>query len=380
MHKNLEAIRILPSPTQSFSFPQLDLIRVVAMLGIFSHHLWKTVIQNPQGPFESALDILFSAASDGVILFNFLSGFLLAMPHMGQEPSTLGGYGAFLKKRFLRIIPPYYLALFFFSVANIVEFGFPLPRALDVLLQHLLFINSLNYSNMYLNFSHFWYLGLLAQFYLAFPLLLRFLLWAGPGKATLWIISLCWGGWLLFTWCFPATGPEPGTAENLLRFNLPGRLPEFAIGMWLASLWSARCGSTPKRILVSPIFFAAAMVLCGIAGALFLFSMNLPLIHIQHVFFSLILFVALLLWAPAARAGRSFFVRNLSGQSYTIYIAHHPLFSYLGVTPSTVAHTTGNFAILTAILLPISYVTAVALNLLSAAIVKRFFRKPNEYS
>jgi peptidoglycan/LPS O-acetylase OafA/YrhL len=347
------------------------------MLAIFSHHLWKTVIVAPQGKLQGALDIVFSSASDGVILFNIISGFLLAMPYLGPECRPFAGYRSFLQKRFLRIIPPYYLALLLFTLANILHFGFPLIPALDTLLQHLLFINSLNYSNMFLNLSHFWYLGLLAQFYLLFPFALRLFLRIGPTRAALSIIALCWGSWMILAWVLPTTDPAyPGMAENLMHFNLPGRLPEFAIGMWLASLWNPSGVSDRMPVLERSFsLFAAAMVIYVIAGTPFSSLMSLPLIHVYHVAISAIVCLILLLWPPVARAGESPFLKAVAAQSYAIYIVHHPLFSYLGVMPSKVTHTLGNFVILTALLLPLSYLLAKILNWLSAEIMNRFSRR-----
>jgi peptidoglycan/LPS O-acetylase OafA/YrhL len=207
--------------------------------------------------------------------------------------------------------------------------------ALDTLLQHLLFINSLNYSNMFLNISHFWYLGLLAQFYLIFPFALGLFLRIGAARAALWIIAVCWGSWMILAWYFPTTDAAyPGMAENLMHFNLPGRLPEFAIGMWLASLWNP--SGVPIRVPVlkrSFSLFAAAMVIYIIAGTPFSSDMSLPLIHICHVAISGVLSLILLVWPPVARAGKSAFLKAIAEQSYAIYIVHHPLFSYIGVMP-----------------------------------------------
>ena len=161
-------------PELRSAIPQLDTVRVLAMLAIFLHHLWKTVIPTPEGAVQKMFDPVFSSASDGVILFNFISGFLLALPYLGPEQRPAAGYLQFLRRRFLRVIPPYYLALLLFTLANILRFSYPLAPAFDMLVQHLLFINALDYSNMFTNFSHFWYLSQLAQFYLLFPLILWF--------------------------------------------------------------------------------------------------------------------------------------------------------------------------------------------------------------
>jgi peptidoglycan/LPS O-acetylase OafA/YrhL len=372
-HKGQD-IRTPATRSQRLSIPQLDTIRALAMISIFLHHLWKTVIVTPQGTAQKILDPVFGSASDGVILFNIISGFLLAMPHLGPDRRPFFGYLQFLRKRFLRIIPPYYLALFIFTLVNILHFSYPLEPAADMLLQHLLFVNSLNYSNMLTNFSPFWYLGQLAQFYLLFPLILGLFTRIGPGKAALSISALCWGGWMLLAWLFPETsGGYPGFSENLMHFNLPGRLPEFAIGMWLASHWNPWAGSTRRSLFNRPFSaFTAGMSLYLVVGTPFLSTMNLPFIHVYHVALGLICFLALFVWSFAARVGESRVVKDIAEHSYSLYIVHHPLFSYVGVMPSTVVHTIGNFGFLTLWLLPLCYLAARILDVWSSVIVKHF--------
>ena len=115
---------------------------------------------------------------------------------------------------------------------------------------------------MYSNFAHFWYLGQLAQFYLLFPVILSLFMRIGPTRAALAIVALCWGGWLFYAWCFPAPpNAPPDFAENLMHFNLPGRLPEFAIGMWLASLRTPGAHSMPPNIFKNPFSLFAAVLL-----------------------------------------------------------------------------------------------------------------------
>lgn len=373
MDKKAESLPV-PQNKKPVAIYQLDVIRVVAVLAIFLHHLWKTVIPVPQDAVQSLLNIVFSAASDGVIVFNIISGFLLVLPYFLEEGRPPSDYRSFMRKRFLRVIPPYYLALLIFTLANILYFGFPLIPALDVLLQHLLFINSLNYSNMDLNLSPYWYLGLLAQFYLLFPFLVRFFLKVGAAKAALWIIGSCWTLWVMTALILPpGDSSYPSAIENLMHFNLPGRLPEFAIGMWLASLRGLRPFSLSawRDFIGNPFsWFTATMAVYILLGAPFCPGMNLPLVHIYHVALSLIFFVLLFFWSGAATAGQLAFVKRLSEQSYAIFIVHHPLFSYVGVMPSKVTHSIGNFLLLTAMLLPVSYLAARLLNLLVAEITQ----------
>lgn len=361
-----------PSPGASIS--QIHTVRVVAMLGVFLHHLWNTVILTPAGPVQWGLDVLFDTASDGVILFNMLSGFLLALPYLGPERRPFVGYGNFLHRRFLRIVPPYFLALVLFSMANVLVFGIPPVSALHNLLLHLSFLNSLDYSIMSTNFSHFWYLGMLAQFYLLFPLFLHFFQRVGSTTALIRIVGVCWGGWsLLGTYLAWYPDSALGMAGYLMHFNLPGRLPEFAAGMWLAS----RCTTSVNALRAAIFHRPFSLVFLGlgagvILGAPFVSGVGLPLAHIYHVALCVVLVVLLIVWAQAAVLGRMAFILKLSAHSYAIYIVHEPLFSYVGVMPSRVSHTLGTFFALAVLLLGLSYVAAMALEKLSRRVLQRY--------
>lgn len=374
MKDSIKAGQVAALPLERATISQLDTIRVVALLGVFCHHLWKTVIPAPQDALQGFLDPAFQGMAGSVIIFNIISGFLLSLPHLGPDRRPPMSYGAFLKKRFLRIVPPYYVALILFTVVNIVHFGFPLLPASIMLFEHLTFVNSLDYSNMLSNFSHFWYLGQLAQFYLLFPLILRFFIWLGPRKAALSTMLVCWGGWQVLAWIFPENQQFPGILENLMRFNLPGRLPEFAAGMWLASLW----GTSPQpggwKILDRPfLIYAGASALFFAAATPFHSALVLPLLHLYYVAPSVLLFLFLFFWTPSARAGESVLIKSFAAQTYAVYIVHHPLFSYVGVMPSTVAHTIPNFILLSVLLLPLCYVVAVLINRISDFVAKKIF-------
>ncbi|NLJ27819.1 MAG: acyltransferase [Deltaproteobacteria bacterium] len=356
------------------SISQIHTLRVLAMLGVFLHHLWNTVILTPVGSLQWGLDVIFDTASDGVILFNVLSGFLLALPYLGPERRTFIGYGNFLHRRFLRIIPPYYLALLPFSLANILIFHVPLDSALRTLLLHLGFLNSFDYSMMASNFSHFWYLGMLAQFYLLFPFFLRFFERVGSNKAIVWIVAMCWIGWAGLN-AYLSLHPESslGMVEYLMHFNLPGRLPEFAAGMWLASRWTSSAPALRTAIFDRPFTLVFLAMLAGIVlGTPFLGRLGMPWTHMYHVSLCMVLVVPLILWTPVAALGKKGFIQKLSVYSYAIYIVHEPLFSYVGVMPNKVPHTLSIFLVLALLLLALSYLAATALDRVSGEMLKKY--------
>jgi peptidoglycan/LPS O-acetylase OafA/YrhL len=340
------------------------------MLGVFLHHLWKGIILTPDGAVQWSLDLVFSAGSDGVVFFNIISGFLLSLPYLGPQRRPFAGYGSFLSRRMLRILPPYFIGLLLFSLGNIVIFGIPILSALGALLVHLLFVNSLSYEMMASNFSPFWYLGMLVQFYLLFPLVLHFFLRAGPARATLFIIGICWGSWSLLALAVPP-GPIPDMAQFLFHFNLPGRLPEFAIGMWLASAWNPKASLARKAIPDRAfLLFLLGLAFYALLGAPFVRTMVLPLLHGFHVALSVLFFMALFVWAPIGRMGGWGLVKRLSGLSYGLYIVHQPLFSYVGVIPGEVDGTLSAFFSYLIFVLPLACVVAMAINRAAARVVQ----------
>jgi peptidoglycan/LPS O-acetylase OafA/YrhL len=110
---------------------------------------------------------------------------------------------------------------------------------LQAFVTHLLFVHTLSASTFFAIVPAFWWLGLLAQFYLIFPWLLRVFDRVGAGLACVGVCGLSWLSWLGMA---QLAQHDPGSwvamVEYLAYFNLPVRLPEFAIGMWLASAWN----------------------------------------------------------------------------------------------------------------------------------------------
>ena len=184
-------MRIDPAPPEVRSisphkhdFPALDGLRGVAVLLVLLIH---TAVPMTEGfpdddvvqLFWSAIEPLYILGGTGVHLFFVLSGFLLFLPFArrllvgGNKPRT----GLFYRRRLLRILPAYYMALVLvwavFERDTIVE---PFKQfATHALLIH-------NYS--WLTYRGLnvptWTMAVESQFYLLLPLL---------GAAAVWLFS-----------------------------------------------------------------------------------------------------------------------------------------------------------------------------------------------
>ena len=64
--------------------PQLEVLRVMATGGIFLFHLWTAIPLSPEaGLLSPMLARIPLLGTVGVIIFNAMAGFVLALPHLG---------------------------------------------------------------------------------------------------------------------------------------------------------------------------------------------------------------------------------------------------------------------------------------------------------
>jgi peptidoglycan/LPS O-acetylase OafA/YrhL len=119
-------------------------------------------------------------------------------------------------------------------------------------------------------------------------------------------------------------------ADYLMYFNLPSRLPEFAVGMWLASAWKqGRSGPGSLPFDRSFSWLVAAAFLFGIAGAFFAEGMSMPIRTIYEAACCFSVFIVLFLLPVSPSIGGSRAIVFLSGISYSVYLAHQPMLSYV---------------------------------------------------
>lgn len=142
---------------------EIDLMRGIAILSVIIIHVsgYFTNIKQINGLMITMATIDFFAHF-AVPLFVFISGFVLMLS--SKEKIILK---TFYKRRILKIIPPYlifstlYLLL---SSLTLSPFSLNIPD-FSIILLKLLTATS---------FSHLWFIALIVQFYLVFPLLRKF--------------------------------------------------------------------------------------------------------------------------------------------------------------------------------------------------------------
>jgi len=354
---------------------QIDVLRVLAMSGIFMHHLWRG--GGERSIIEHGITAMAYIGQFGVIIFNFITGFVLALPYLGRERRSAPHYLEFMQRRFFRIVPTYLLSLVLFTVLNILIFRPPEYSSSVVrFLENAFFLQGLDPSTFMTNMAAYWYLTLLASFYLTFPLVLYLFLRLKPKAACLMLCIMCWGGLALMRVLAPDWEPLSG----MLYFNLPARLPEFAIGMWLAAAWKPDVGSVPELPLDRSFsFFSLIAIILALLGAPLAQKMTQPMSLIYQVACSFTFFIALFLFPTVTRLGKSAVIKKLSIASYGIYLTHQPLCTYAGFWLGGGLNRMTKAFLVMITMGPAAYLLARGLESLSGLITTSAFRFPHVF-
>ena len=242
-----------PPPAISWHIPEVDGVRALAMLMIYVYHVWEfgdspTKILKMGGV---SID-LFSPIGQfpsGVDLFMVLSGFCLFLPLCkSSEAVDRWNWKSYAIRRFRRIAPPYYAAIVYVTIMPFALTAFfhllhkkanwqPLPSVWQFA-THFTFTHTLFVSTFGSICGAFWSLGLEAQFYAVFPVVvfgfrrygLRFL-FAMIGISVIYRVAV--------SILLPQILSPEDTTQFDLRYFLPtvfflGRWMQFAAGMLAA--------------------------------------------------------------------------------------------------------------------------------------------------
>ncbi len=142
-------------PSEPLSMPQTQQVRGCIILLIVIGHLWTHVSFARPWP---------NLAGDSVAAFLFMSGYGVMLSYMNKRPSP----ATFLKKRFLRILAPYWLATLLFFTLDKMFLGNTLGMRDAVLTLAGINLNEatrlFDFTRWYVTFQLFWYMAFIAVF------------------------------------------------------------------------------------------------------------------------------------------------------------------------------------------------------------------------
>jgi peptidoglycan/LPS O-acetylase OafA/YrhL len=259
-----------------------------------------------------------------------ISGFCLFWP-LCKSTEALGSWDwrVYTRRRVRRIIPPYYAAIGYTILLPIILVAAyralklpahwqPIPSAWQ-LFTHFLFIHSLFPGTWNGITGAYWSLGLEAQFYALFPLVVFG--FRRAGVQAIWLIIIAS---VLFRTLIGLSGLPPAW-EYILSISFLGRWMEFGAGMLtalaVAKYW--RQGRANSALAgTAQIGGALALYIMAVAAPSFAY------VPIEEVLlsgaFGLLIFALCTSRTPLAKAFRNPLLDWLGVISYSFYLLHQP--------------------------------------------------------
>lgn len=234
-----------------------DVFRAMAVGMVGWFHIWQQTWINP-GPLQLAVRTGYIWV-DGMIL---LSAFCLWLPYARARAARGGfpGCEGFWRRRALRILPCYYAAVLFALLLALRSEGWSAGLGKDLAahltLTHMLFYRSYLFTSLG---SVTWTVGVLAGFYLLFPLLAR-AFWRWPLRC----LAALYAGQLAYSWGFALKCS--GAAYQMAFNQLPAFLGVWGLGMAGAELYEALCRYAARLPFRAAALAADASAAAGAAA------------------------------------------------------------------------------------------------------------------
>lgn len=298
----------------------LDGIRGYSALIVVIYHSYLFTYYNNTVSKNEFLNYILSIIELGYLsvgVFIILSGFCLAIPVVNNDLNFKGGLKRYIKRRFRRIIPPYYVALILsiliiliFPVLQVnsnTKWDSKIPINFENVSAHFLLVHNLKtYWISKINGAH-WSVALEWQIYFLFPVML--FIW----KKASWLLSLS------ITFIF----------SYIINLYLPFTRPQYIVLFFLGLLSAFYTFNKEHRLKFNKCFFLFLIVLFVTA----LFVIKLKLISEFYSEIILGVSIAFLLNQIAFLPDKSILINFFSSRtsaelgkiSYSLYLIHGPI-------------------------------------------------------
>src|SRR5690606_465969 len=261
---------------------------------------------------EGILHTLLVHGRQGVPLFFALSGFFLCLPFARQfiQNNTPLNLKAYYVRRFIRIVPPYWIAVLaiavIYALLDRYSPGFLIPHVAA----SLGFVHTFTFGEINVLNSAFWALEVEMQFYLVAPLLVYLYFAMRPvarrGVAVLLILLLP----------FVQVAYERSIAFTLLDF-----LQYFMAGFLVADVYVSREGQR---------FTFGLIPLIALPVILFTTYDDSIIERIVYPFTIIGMYLTVLFNSFWQKVFSQKGIVAIGGISYSIYLVHFPIIGYVG--------------------------------------------------
>lgn len=296
--------------------PAFDGLRCLAILWVAMYHLngsfSKKSALGDVAPDSGWFHTLLTHGRQGVPLFFALSGFFLCLPfarHYLERREAIE-LKAYYVRRFIRIVPPYWIAVLgvalVYAVMGRYSPGYLISHAAASLgFVHTFIFNEINVLN-----SAFWALEVEMQFYLIAPLMayLYFLMSAVTRRAITFLLILL----------LPLVQAE---YEGNISFTLLNFLQYFLAGFFIAEMYVSHEDRRFRHWIIPVI--ALPVILFATYDDSIIERMVYP-------FTVIALYLAVLFNPFWEKVFSQKSLVAIGGISYSIYLIHFPIIGYLG--------------------------------------------------
>jgi peptidoglycan/LPS O-acetylase OafA/YrhL len=324
-----------PTPQSAKSrvfFPNLDGLRFISFLVVFLHHCYLSFFSYLQTSEPTAFKIqsfLFKYGTLGVNFFFVLSGFLITYLLIKEKEVTGTIHvGNFYVRRILRIWPLYFLCLFigFVLFAMLKKMGGEVPQESANPWYYIFLIGNFDYMNTWpvkpdaILLSVLWSVCVEEQFYLAWPIILKFT----PVKWYKFIFA----GIMLGSLIFRSFYTDNTEADHAVRyFHTLSLIGDMALGATLALLvyYPGKFRNFITNLSKPAIACIYIGALCVTLGKEYVFPYGIPIIFerlVIGIFFALIIAEQNHAKNSLFKMSRSRIVSKLGIYTYGLYCLH----------------------------------------------------------
>ncbi|OQA53725.1 MAG: O-acetyltransferase OatA [Candidatus Omnitrophica bacterium ADurb.Bin292] len=271
---------------------------------------------------------LVPGSEHGVQLFFIVSAFTLLLSLNLRNPDSRGALSAFFIRRFFRVAPLFWTAMFFYLALGGFQTLYAMPKEITLsrILSTFFFMHGWHPNTINNVVPGGWTIAVEMNFYLLLPFFFRVITTAPKAVVAFLILLILYPlANLLYSHVIPLESCLPKRVELFLRLWLPSQLPVFALGFILFFFTQNRLAiAKPADLQIKTGNRKQAGLLTLIAVSLFIFARPMSSAFIfRHILFGLSLFF--LAWALAIYPFPFFvnrFTVHLGKISYSAYLCH----------------------------------------------------------
>lgn len=296
-------------------------------------------------------------------LFFIISSYLLWRSLEKKEVKSWQDYLGYLKAKWLRLSPVYYIALLL-SVLVAIAINNPLKSVVDYLM-HLTYTNGFvpQFTNDILGVE--WYISVLAIFYFIAPIIKKYVINLSKSLALL-TFSMLLSGLTTYIIAPPICSMDEITHTYLIATGWISEMPTLSLGVVLYYL--NQLTETNRKRNIQIAILVILLILTLIISSRYLLNFDVQIIAGWRVMaYFLMLFLILRFWRDMPKLPG---ISNLGEHSYGIYCYHILFIQMLKMSSLCLETNVCNWLLLYVAVIILSYTFSVIVEKLTNTIIR----------